>query len=173
MISSTFRPPERISPDTRASPILPPPRKATRLVISRPPSLRSSPSSPSPHQVRQEEPHIGRSLGQPPGEVGIPLGAVRDVHPDPVAPPGRGPPPGPGGPGDPAVPRTASGTPPATRGGRSARRGASRPRGAGDRASPGAPYGRGRGAARSSGRARRPRAVARGGQPRGPPDRPP
>src|SRR4029450_1993556 len=76
MISSGFRPPERISPDTRASPILPPPRNATRLVIPRP----YLDSSPSPHQVRQEEPHIGRSLGQSPGQVGIPFGAVGDVH---------------------------------------------------------------------------------------------
>src|SRR4029453_3622113 len=47
-----------------------------------PPSHSSSflDSSPSPYQVRQEEPHIGRSLGQSPGQVGIPFGAVGDVH---------------------------------------------------------------------------------------------
>src|SRR3954471_14500467 len=104
MSSSGLRAPLRISPDTSASPIFPPPRKATflpSLTSSEPPAgprttLRrprapcgTSPPAPEPQDLRHEEPHVGRTLGHPACEVRVPLVAVRHVDANGVAVPGQ------------------------------------------------------------------------------------
>src|SRR5437899_3930214 len=73
--SARVRPPDRINPHTSASPIRPPPRKATFRSVT-------LSSTPPREQIGQEKPHVSRSLGQPPGQIGIPLRPVGDVHPN-------------------------------------------------------------------------------------------
>src|SRR2546428_515263 len=84
MISSWPRPPDRISPEISASPIRPPPRKATfrSFPLVGPPFAGIRRSPPSSKRVRSEEPDVGRPLGQPSRQVGIPPGAIRDIHAD-------------------------------------------------------------------------------------------
>src|SRR5712691_1406661 len=90
MISSAVRPPDRISPEMSASPIFPPPRKATlRCVDSLIGSSLAGRRPGRARQVRQEEPHVRGTFGEPAGQVGIPLGAIRDVHPEGIPAPGQ------------------------------------------------------------------------------------
>ena len=110
MISSTVRPPERIRPEMSASPILPPPRNATRfsvslaVIVSR--FSTSSPRAPAPGWTRRTtcSQAVRRAVASGTGTTRCRTGCRRE----PGTRAARGRPAGPG------AHRTASGTPPVT-----------------------------------------------------------